>query len=129
MGVTLQLLERDRVGPQNADRAAIGAQRGLRQVARFGVPFGMLRAGIVPIHQQGFITRVAVNADKAAGIGLLVDESQSRPRAEQAFIDFMPNREVLRHHACRHQGADKLRVARTNQFGFAFRNQIAKAWA
>ena len=42
--------------------AAVGAQRALRQIARFGRPFGMVRGGIVPIHQRARDSR---HRDKA----------------------------------------------------------------
>ena len=72
MGQPLQLLEGDRVGPDQADVAAVAAQRALRRIAVFRQPGGMEVGDIVPVHQQGLIARIQILRHQAAGIGLLI---------------------------------------------------------
>ena len=43
-------------------------------IARFLIPFRVLRADIVPIHQQRVVTRIAIKSDQPARIGLLVHQ-------------------------------------------------------
>ena len=61
----------------------------LRQIARFGRPFGMMRGGIVPIHQQRAISGVEIVTDETAGIGLLVHQRERRLHLEQTLIDLV----------------------------------------
>ncbi len=94
MGETLQLLEGDGVGPQKRDAAAVGAKGALRQMARLGMPFGMMGAGIVPIHQNAAIAGIEIKRHEAGRIGLLVDERELRAGAEQPLINVMADGEI-----------------------------------
>ena len=62
MDKALQLLEGGGVGPEQGDPAAVRARGILRQILAFGVPFGMVGGGIVPIHQQRVDSRRRDNA-------------------------------------------------------------------
>ncbi len=78
MREALQFLERDGVGPKKLDRAPIRTHRTLRQIAGFAMPFRMMGAGIVPIHQKRTIPGVEIKSDEAGGIGLFVDQRRAQ---------------------------------------------------
>ncbi|MEJ0043062.1 MAG: hypothetical protein WDM81_13020 [Rhizomicrobium sp.] len=126
MHEALHLLEGDGVGPDQADAAAVGAQRALRQIAGLGRPTGMRGARIVPVHRQRAIAGVEIEADETAGIGLLVDQRDGRLHAQEAAIDFVAELEIRARDVGRDQRPDHLRIARTDQLDAAFGQQLAR---
>jgi len=125
--VALQLLESDRVRPQERDAALVRSERPLRLIARFSRPIRMMGRGIVPIHQERTVARVEIVTDEATRIGLLVDERKRRNRAEQALVDLMADLEIGLDHAGGHQRPDQLGVARTHELDLPLCNELAEA--
>src|SRR6185312_1678812 len=127
MREALQLLESDSAGPQQINGASFAADSGLRQIARFRRPFGMLRAGIVPIHQDRAVTGIEIEAHKARRISLLVDQREFGGMTQQAVINLIADFQIFLRHARRHQRADHLCVTGTDQLDFAACDQSTGA--
>ena len=124
--VTLELLERDRLVPDQRDRLAVVTRRDLREVAPFRIPFGMRPRRVVPLHDERLIPRVEVVLDQAGGVRLLVDERQPRPEAEEPLVDLVADAQVRRVHRRGHQRPDDLRVPAADELALAARDEDAQ---
>ena len=116
MGQPLQLLKRNRAGPQKCDAAPIGTQCPLRQITGFGRPFGVVDGGVIPVHQNGAVSGITVKPDESGRIGLFIDQRQLRPHAQKPLINFVADAQIGFADARRHQRADDLRIAGADEF-------------
>ena len=123
VGVALELLERDRLVPDQRHSFAVLARRDLREVAPLGIPVRVRPRGVVPFHDQRLIAGVEIMLNQSRCVRLLVDERQPRPEPQQALVRLVADAQVRRVYPGRHQRSDHLGIPAADELALATRDQ------
>lgn len=122
----LQLLECDRVAPEQRYRRAVLTAHTLRVVLPLGWPLWMCGAWVLPLHDGGRKSRLAIVASQRRRPRLLVDEGDRGPDAEETLVDAMPGGEIGTHDVGGSEWANDLGVPAANELRRPFGDERAE---